>query len=82
MTHAPLKEGIVRIVRTFGTKLGAFRFPPRIVHQFCWAAGAPVHSADVGAYVCGMGGDCGSGGGDEEDVPNWYVCAQACLGVI
>ncbi|KAI0339225.1 hypothetical protein BDW22DRAFT_1400438 [Trametopsis cervina] len=25
----PLKEGIVRIVRTFGDKLSAFRFPPR-----------------------------------------------------
>ena len=28
-----LKEGIVRIVRTFGERLSAFKFPPRIAHK-------------------------------------------------
>ncbi|GJE99489.1 nucleoporin protein Ndc1-Nup [Phanerochaete sordida] len=29
----PLKDGIVRIVRTFGDKLSAFKFPPRIARK-------------------------------------------------
>lgn len=28
-----LKEGVVRVVRTFGAKLNAFRFPPQIAHK-------------------------------------------------
>jgi len=28
-----MKESVVRIVRTFGDKLLAFRFPPRIAHK-------------------------------------------------
>lgn len=28
-----LKDGVVRIVRTFGDKLAAFKFPPRIARQ-------------------------------------------------
>jgi nucleoporin NDC1 len=28
-----LKEGVVRIVQTFGDKLLAFRFPPRIARK-------------------------------------------------
>jgi len=28
-----MKEGVVRIVRTFGDRLLAFRFPPRIAHK-------------------------------------------------
>ena len=30
---AALKDGIVRIVRTFGDKLSAFKFPPRIARK-------------------------------------------------
>lgn len=30
---AALKEGIARVVRTFGEKLGAFKFPPRTARK-------------------------------------------------
>ena len=28
-----IKEGVVQIVRTFGEKLAAFKFPPRVARQ-------------------------------------------------
>ena len=31
--HLALKEGIVKIVRTFGDRLSAFRFPPQIARK-------------------------------------------------
>lgn len=32
-TRTAIKDGIVQIVRTFGEKLSAFRFPPRIAKK-------------------------------------------------
>ena len=32
-TRTAIKDGIVQIVRTFGEKLAAFRFPPRIAKK-------------------------------------------------
>ena len=31
--HTALKDGIVKIVRTFGDKLSAFKFPPRTARK-------------------------------------------------